>query len=387
MVHGRSNPAQNASSGESLGSLVVFFSCGVSIENWQRTGILDREMALYHRLREVFPQIIFLTYGGEEDCRIAEGLGFRALPKRSPLDPFRYSFIAPWVYRRELRRAAVLKTNQFDGAWVAAIARLFFRKPLVVRGGYLLSLRAERDKWSRRGQWWARNAEKWACRIAHRVVVTTGPMRQEVVRRYRLSPDKVLVNPNFVDATLFSPALTESRVGGRVGFVGRLEQEKNVDMLIRAVSCLEGVELCIVGEGTLRPRLEGETASRGARVRFLGTVPNQELPRFYRSCECVVLSSSYEGHPKVLIEAMACGTPVVGTNVDGIRDLVADGRTGLLVDLSEESLAAGIRKVRENRGLAAELGRNAREFVRREFSLDTVATREKELYRELLRLK
>lgn len=387
MGHGRSHRVQKASSGVSLRSLVVFFSCGVSMETWRDCGILDREMALYHRLREVFPEIVFLTYGGEEDCRIAQSLGFRALPKRSRLDPFRYSFIAPWVYRGELRHAAVLKSNQFDGAWTAAIARLFLRKPLVVRGGYLLSLRAERDKWSRRGQCWARNAEKWACRIADRVVVTTRPMRQEVLRRYRLSPDKVLVNPNFVDVSLFRPALAERPVAGRVGFVGRLEQEKNVDVLIRAVSRLEAVELCIVGEGTLRPRLEAEAASCGARVRFLGTIPNQELPRFYRSCECVVLSSSYEGHPKVLIEAMACGRPVVGTNVDGIRDLIADGRTGLLADISEESLAAGVGKVRENPGLAAEFGRNAREFVEREFSLDTVATREKELYRELLELK
>jgi glycosyltransferase involved in cell wall biosynthesis len=384
MVENDAAHSFRGASGRAPGPLAVFFTCGVSLETWSEAGILDRELALYERMRDFFPEIVFLTYGGEEDCRIAEERGFRALPKRSRLDPFRYSFIAPWVHREDLRKAAVFKTNQFDGAWAAAEARILLRKPMVARAGYLLSLRAERENWSRKGQCWARNVEKWCCRCASRVVVTTDPMRSELEGRYRLPRRKMLVIPNFVDTGRFFPNGGEPRVPGRVGFVGRLEREKNLDVLIRAVRRLEGVELCIVGEGSLRADLQELATSSEARVRFLGVIPNHELPDFYRSCEVFVLSSSYEGHPKVILEAMACGCPVVGTNVDGIRDVIRDGDTGLLVPLSEEGIAGGIGTLLAGRDLASELGRKAREFAVREFSLDSVAAREIELYRELL---
>jgi len=377
-------PAPRIPDWNSPGPLALFFTCGVSLETWRSAGILSREMALYQRLRAVFPEILLLTYGGDEDRRIAGQFGCHALPKPAGMDPFRYSFILPLVHRRELCRAAVLKTNQFDGAWSAVIARLLFGKPLVVRAGYLLSHVAERGAWSRKGRWWVRNVERWSCRLADRVIVTADAMRRRLASRYGIPSQKVLVSPNFVDLDRFRPSEQTAAVPGRIGFVGRLEPEKNLDLLLDALAVLPGAELCVVGDGSLRRECEDKAARIGLRVRFLGTLPNEELPAFYRSCEVVVVPSLYEGHPKVVLEAMACGRAVVGTDVDGIRDVIDDGRTGLLAELSAEGVARTVARLRNDPRLAEGLGRNARARAQREFSLAAAAAREIDLYRRLL---
>jgi glycosyltransferase involved in cell wall biosynthesis len=166
--------------------------------------------------------------------------------------------------------------------------------------------------------------------------------------------------------------------------VGRLEEQKNLGLLLGALRGLEGVELLVVGEGSLRPRYEERVAREKLPVRFLGSLPNDELPAFYRDCAAVVVPSLYEGHPKVVLEAMACGRPVVATDVDGNREAVRDGETGILVGLSEESLASGIRRVLEDEAGARALGRRAWEHAEQMFSLDAVVKREVAMYREIV---
>jgi glycosyltransferase involved in cell wall biosynthesis len=100
------------------------------------------------------------------------------------------------------------------------------------------------------------------------------------------------------------------------------------------------------------------------------------LPEEINRSAVFVLPSLYEGHPKALIEAMSCGVAVVGTDVDGIRDVIRHGETGLLCEPTTDALAATLNRVLSDAALRNRLGQAAREFVVREYSLERVVALE-----------
>src|SRR3546814_17088691 len=99
----------------------------------------------------------------------------------------------------------------------------------------------------------------------------------------------------------------------------------------------------MVGDCDLRATAEREAARRGVKARLHGNLPHQNLPEMINAGRIFVLPSSYEGHPKTLLEAMACGAAVIGTDVPGIREVIEDGRTGLLC----APMAAALRDAME----------------------------------------
>ena len=126
------------------------------------------------------------------------------------------------------------------------------------------------------------------------------------------------------------------------------------------------------------------TASLGPRAHFLGDVPDHALPAFYRAADVVALPSvdRTEAFGLVLLEALACGTPVVASRLPGVRTLVDEGRTGYLVepgDVAElaAKLARGMRE-------SAALGANARAFVCTRYGWAAIAQQLLELYRRVL---
>jgi glycosyltransferase involved in cell wall biosynthesis len=139
----------------------------------------------------------------------------------------------------------------------------------------------------------------------------------------------------------------------------------------------------MVGKGSLGETLAREAAERRLPVTFLGNVPNRELPRLYNSAAAFVMPSFIEGHPKALLEAMACGRPVIGTNVSGIRELITDGVTGMLCEPHPDSLRAAVRQVLSDEALGAKLGAAARAYVADRFALERVAEMEATLLEEL----
>lgn len=127
--------------------------------------------------------------------------------------------------------------------------------------------------------------------------------------------------------------------------IGRLSEQKNFGLLLRALARLPrgGWILLLVGEGEQQGELQALSASLGLgdRVRFLGR--RNDVPLLMQSSDLLVMSSSWEGFPYVVVEALANGLPIVATDVGGVREGVQDGRTGLLVRPGDEAaLAAAV---------------------------------------------
>jgi glycosyltransferase involved in cell wall biosynthesis len=348
----------------------------MSLDAWARAGILDRELALYRELSADVQHLAFVTYGGLSESVWTSLLpDVEVLPNRWGLAPNLYGLIAPWLHRESLRGASVFRTNQINGAWCGVIAKLLFGKTLVVRCGYLWADFVEKTTTS----WWRRVAtrmiERMVARSADRIIVAAESHASVLVSRYGVDPGCVTVIPNHVDIRRFRPVSGTVPETGQITFVGRLHPQKNLESLFVAIRGLPGVRLTVVGDGPLRASLESMARTDSLNVQFVGQLSHGELPALLNRSEVFVLPSHYEGHPKALLEAMACGVPVIGTRVPGIQEVLvhretgfvcgttpADIRTALLELLNDAALRArlrdgGVRYVREHCSLAIAVGR------------------------------
>lgn len=170
-------------------------------------------------------------------------------------------------------------------------------------------------------------------------IITVSQALKDSLVSLDVPPLKITVLRNGVDLDAFRPVHRESAraslgISGKMLLsVGHLIERKGHHLVISALPYLVGFNLVIVGEGPERGRLEalGRQLGVSDRLRFMGTVPHDELFRIYGAADALVLASSREGWPNVLLEAMACGTPVVATPVWGTPEVVSSPAAGVLM--------------------------------------------------------
>lgn len=364
--------------------VVLFFSRGMSLDGWRSAGILERELALYRLLRPELEHLAFVTYGGTRDLALAPELpAVEILVNRWSLPSNIYSVLAPVLHARVLRRATVFKTNQLNGAWCGLIAKWLFGKKLVVRCGFLWADFVARLHPARWYHVTAVYLERRVLQLADAVIVAGEADRDTVIARYGLSESRVHAITNYVDTTIFRPLPDVAPESGRVTFVGRLDEQKNPMAMLEAARGLTGIHLVVVGDGPLRSELQAMAERSGLHADFLGIRPHGELPALLNRSTVFVLPSHFEGNPKSLIEAMACGVPVVGTRVPGIREIVEHGKTGWLCGTSQEEIRAALAGVLGDAKLRGRIGAAGLAYVREHHSLSAAAERELSLLQSL----
>ena len=176
-------------------------------------------------------------------------------------------------------------------------------------------------------------------------------------------------------------------VPGFLFSLGRLNRRKNLERLLLAYGRLRAAgvtdaPLVIGGKpdfGVEDVLKRAKLASDGSKVRFVGLIPDADLPHFYAGASCFVYLSLFEGFGLPLAEAMACGTPVISANRTALPELVGDA--GLLVDPeSVDAIVAAVTRVLTDRDLAGDLGRRGLERSRR-YSWAETARRTLDIYR------
>jgi glycosyltransferase involved in cell wall biosynthesis len=232
---------------------------------------------------------------------------------------------------------------------------------------------------------------------ADRIVVSSPRLAEHAVELKDFR-DKCVVIPFGIDTDRLArtPAIDE-RVGAiereypgpRVLFVGRLVPYKGVDVLLEAMSSVQATAL-IVGDGPLRATLESAAARFGisARVKFLGHVEDEEVVAHMHACDLFVLPSvtRAETFGVVQLEAMACGRPVVSTNLPtGVPWVNRHEETGLVVEPGDApALAQALNRLVEDAALRARLGARARQRVEETFTVDRMTSQSTALYREVV---
>lgn len=224
---------------------------------------------------------------------------------------------------------------------------------------------------------------------ADAVVATSTGVADDLVTNYGVPRSKIRTLHNPVDLDAIAQQSREDVAAGLaadapvVAAAGRLAGVKNYPLLIDAIAELKPrVHAWILGEGPERARLESLANERGVGplVRFLGFQPNPWS--YIARADVFALTSTYEGFGNVLIEAMACGTPVVATRSVGTIEIIQNEINGLLVEASPSAVAAAINRVLHDRELRDRLVTRARKDVEH-YALPNVAARYEALFQQV----
>ncbi len=352
--------------------LGLFFTKGVSLGTWAQVGNLTRELAIYKRLVRRGWDVSFVTYGDASDHEYSESLeGINIVCNEEGISPEVYEAELVNIHGERFKEFSIIKTNQMYGADIALGVAKKFSRPFIARCGYLWSVNSAKENGSDSEKAIeADRVERQAFSEADAISLTTDAMKADVVRRLPQCESKIRIIPNYVDTSTFKPMDCE-KIRNQIIFVGRIAPEKNLSALFEAIRPLD-VKLVIIGDGPQRKELEDRFPDLSDKVSWLGNLPNSELPLQINRSAIFALPSFYEGHPKALIEAMACGIAVIGCNSPGVREIIRHGQTGLLSDPDFESIRSAIEKLLNLTDLADILGGNASKYIQESFSLDEI---------------
>jgi glycosyltransferase involved in cell wall biosynthesis len=202
------------------------------------------------------------------------------------------------------------------------------------------------------------------------------------------SSERSVVIHNAVDVTAARRSVHD-RPTPRMVAVGRMKAPKDFMTLVRAVAVLgdEELETLVVGDGPDRDDVEAEIRRLGLEQRVVLAGERDDVPVLLAESDVFVLSSRSEGLPVSVLEAMAAGLPVVASDVGGLKELVVDGETGLLVPAGDEAaLAAALRPLLQNRDLRRRFGAAGRARAEGRFDLASFRRAHLELYARQLEL-
>lgn len=171
-----------------------------------------------------------------------------------------------------------------------------------------------------------------------------------------------------------------------VGYIGRFSEEKGTLNFVQAIPYVlnrnKDVDFLIVGDGPLRGKVERylNEYNLNERVKLIGWISHDNLPQYYNKLKLLVIPSYTEGLPNVMIEAMACGTPVLATSVGGVPDVIKDNETGFIMENNNpQCIADNILRVLDDRELER-ITKNALNLVEKDFTFEKAV----EMFKEVL---
>ena len=253
--------------------------------------------------------------------------------------------------------------------------------------------------------------EKRILQEADRIIAATPAEMAQIQWLYQADVNKINIIPPGVDLSRFYP-IPVDEAKEVIGippcdqvllYVGRIEPLKGIDTLIEAIAYMrnngdfEDLSFCLAVIGGEPDSMPADLSVEMARLKdlchvhglddlvtFLGKQDQDSLPYYYSAAEAVVVPSHYESFGMVALEAMACGTPVVASQVGGLAYLVQDGITGYTVPSSDvEALAGRLGELIRNKSLRDQLGAQAA-AVAQEFSWDIIAKQIRDQYQEVI---
>lgn len=371
--------------------VTLFFTYDTSLKDWKSAGILSRELSIYKKLHnENNIKFNFITYGNAEDLEIDTGEGIEVYPLYKKRKRSNYKFVKifkslmiPFFFRDIIRNSSILKTNQLKGCWVGLISKTFFKKPLIVRTGYDLmqwSIFQDKNKFNRTI---VKQITKHAIKISDQYNVSSDIDSMFLKSSFKnLNTNNIQLRPNFIDISIFTDM--ESERNKEILLVGRLEDQKNLEFIIKEYENFNLPKLNIVGDGSKKNYLLNQINSKSLNIEYHGKVLNNKLTYFYNKFEFYLIASHYEGNPKSLLEAMACGNVVIGSNVTGINNIIKHRENGLLFDLEYGNLSKQINLILDGSYDLNILKLNSIKFIKETHSLNELSKLELNDYRTIL---
>lgn len=374
--------------------LLVTLSYGNSLKTWDGRGILNRELALYRLLATKGMEVTFLSYGDEVDFELVKRdsrLHVILLPcvRWSKIISILRQMIFCCSFKRKFGYFDIIKTNQLMGSWLALIVGKLSGSPVLVRCGFDRYDFAIRDHEGRLKSaliyFLSRLSFGWAARIH----VASDRHRLAVINNWNVESSKIFLVPNFIDIKAFKPNPNMASTRDFI-FMGRLEDQKRPLLFLEslvAFRSLSGLEplATVVGDGSLlNVCREFVEHNELLHVTFIQSVPNEDVPILFRDHRAFIMTSGFEGNPKTLIEAMACGVHTLALNAPGVTEVIrtAAGETWIFDDVA--GLAVGMLELLSAGVASNDAPASSLLYVEKNHSLTTIAAKELQAYQSML---
>lgn len=359
-------------------NLLMLMTPGIGLVTWQRIGTFEREIIPYIEFSRKGWDVKILTFDRNEIPCLPEGI------EASRYLNSRVLFLLPLLGRKLGKWADIIKTNQSSNAYFYTRAAKYWKKPILLRCGYVygeylettLGLTPKVKSYQR--------LEEKAFNEADHCEVTTEALSEWIQRKYSIPKHKISVIPNFVDTDVFKPLKGTKRDERAIISVGRLDAVKQFDLLIKACAQIQGSSLTIVGDGPEKTNLEKLAKEFNVKFKLTGNIPNKDIPNILSQHNLFIITSKREGHPKALIEAMACGCLCIGVDSPGIKNNIIPMKTGLLCSADPEIIAKTVEDLLNNEALQKKLRQNACEFAINNYSFEKIFEKELEIVNKLL---
>jgi glycosyltransferase involved in cell wall biosynthesis len=321
--------------------------------------------------RELFSPELWVLRHGEDMAPLARETGAPVvqISTDSWVSPRSLLFLANRLFRH---RPQVLYTlTVVPNIWARILGRVM-RVPVVV-SGYRSLLPNQH--------------ERWLWRLSDRVIVNAHALKDIMISRFKVGQDRIAVVPNGVDPDHFCPVPAAESVEPVVLSLGRFVEDKDPVNLVSAFCIaakrVPGARFEIMGNGPLKDEAERfiRACKMESRISLLPGV--SDVRPHLRRATIFALASVREASPNVILEAMACGRPVVATRVGGIPELLLDGETGTVVEPGNpEAFAEALVDLLTNESKRQRMGLKARERILEEFTLEKMVRRTEEVILE-----
>jgi glycosyltransferase involved in cell wall biosynthesis len=314
--------------------IAIFFTYDYSTKTLDGAGVLERELKIYQKLNEVYGiEFIFFTYEEDPVSAVNYYSQFTFIPiyrymKKSKYKTIRFfkSFLIPFKFKKDLIDIDILYQHQLLGVWIPLILKILLRKPLQVRTGYdayLFSLE-NNDRFLK--SFFYKYLTKLTLKFSDLYTVTSKCDKDFLTYKFKTKFIKVV--PNWVD---LNQNLPRNLKMDKILMVGRLEIQKNYTLAFDFIKLVnEDIELDIYGSGTEYPILHTLSNENALKVNFLGNTDHKNLLEEFSKYNYFLTTSSYEGNPKTVLEALSRQCIVFASNIPNHQELIKDGVNGFL---------------------------------------------------------
>lgn len=277
-------------------------------------------------------------------------------------------------------------TSVGEGLILPILTAKLFRKTVIIAltGSSIQMLNYENDKLSKPFE----ILSKSTCILSNKIILYSSTLiKYWNLERYQ---SKILIaHHHFLDFDKFK---IKNKLGNRknfIGYLGRLSREKGTMEFVKTIPLILGkkpdLNFIIGGDGLLQDEIEDFIAKNNLndRIKLVGWIPHDKLPDYLNELKMLIISSYTEGLPNMMLEAMACGTPVLATPVGAIPDIIKDGETGFIMENnSPECIARNINRVLNHSNLE-QIARNAHALVESEYTYEKAVERWREILEKI----
>lgn len=287
----------------------------------------------------------------------------------------------------------IIHVHETIAGFFFSILAKIFKIPLI---GQIHTFGSKQPEWPNLGRILLKKTEKITIQSADSIILLCSEDRNNVISQYGCPPKKIEVIPNAVDFERFSGKKLSHNSSVKdksllITFIGRLTESKGLPYLIKAIKHLKtsngdltAFKVIIAGDGHLKKKLKNLIHEFGLteQVSLPGHI--KEIESVLSLTEIFVLPSLYEGFPLALLEAMASGCAVIGSNAGGIPDIITNSKTGFIVKRGDSrAIAEHIKLLLSNKDLRLKLGKNGREHVRKKYKWAKIVRSVSQIYRRI----